>query len=98
MNKSQGDHWELSLLEYLMTPIRLQSDDRSPLKLMQCRTVRGILPVRKEESHPQDLQNLEDRRQEQKCYYNENSQDLNILKEGQMCSIMTFIKATGYLV
>ena len=30
MNKSQGDHWELSLLEYLMTPIRLQGDDRSP--------------------------------------------------------------------
>ena len=73
MNKSQGDHWELSLLEYLMTPIRLQGDDRSPLKLMQSRTVCGILPVRKEESHSQDLQNLEERRQEQKHYYNENS-------------------------
>ena len=50
---------------------------------MQSRTVRGILPVRKEESSPQDLQNLEDRRQEQKRYYNESSRDLNILKEGQ---------------
>ena len=49
---------------------------------MQSRTVRGILPVRKEESHSQDLQNLEERRQEQR-YYNENSRDLNILKEGQ---------------
>ena len=83
MNKSQGDHWEHSLLKYLMTPIRLQDDDRSPLKLMQCYTICGILPVRKEESHPQDLQNLEDRRQEQKHYYNESSWDLNILKEGQ---------------
>ena len=44
MNKSQGGHWELLLLEYLMTPIRLQGDDRSPLKLMQSRTVSGILP------------------------------------------------------
>ena len=83
MNKSQGDRWELSLLEYLMTPIRLQGDERSPLKLMQSRTVCGILPVRKEESHSQDLQNLEERRQEQQRYYNENSRDLNILKEGQ---------------
>ena len=66
-----------------MTPIRLQGDDRSPLKLIQSHTVCGILPVRKEESHPQDLQNLEDRRQEQKCYYNEGSQDLKILKAGQ---------------
>ena len=83
MNKSQGNHWEISLLEYLMTPIRLQGDDRSPLKLMQSRPICGILPVRKEESSPQDLQNLEDRRQEQKHYYNKSSQDLNILKEGQ---------------
>ena len=66
MNKSQSDHWEFLLLEYLMTPIRLQGDDRSSLKLMQSHTVCGILLVRKEESCPQDLQNLEDRRQEQK--------------------------------
>ena len=73
MNKSQGDHWELLLSEYLMTPIRLQGDDRSPLKLMQCCTIFGILPVRKEENHPHDLMNLEDRRQKQKHYYNESS-------------------------
>ena len=83
MNKCQADHWELSLLEYLMTPIRLQGDDRSLLKLLQSHTVCGILPVRKEEDRPQYLQNLEDRRQEQKCYSNKSSQDLNILKEGQ---------------
>ena len=65
MRKSDGDHWEIPLLEYLMTPIRCQGD-RSPLKLMQCHTVHGILPVRKEESNPQDLQNFVDRRQEQK--------------------------------
>ena len=34
MNKSQSDHWKILLLEYLITPIRLQGDDRSPLKLM----------------------------------------------------------------
>ena len=82
MQKSQGDHWEISLLEYLMTPIRLQGD-KSPLKLMQSRTVRGILPVRKEESSPEDLQNLKDRRLEQKQYFDQGSRDLNTLREGQ---------------
>ena len=66
MNKSQGESWEILVLEYLMTPIKLQGDDRSPLKLMQSCTVCDTLPVRKEESCPQDLQNLEDRKQEQK--------------------------------
>ena len=45
---------------------------------MQCRTVRGILLVRKEESNPQDLQNFVDRRQEQKEYYNQGSHDLEM--------------------
>ena len=58
MRKSEGDHWEIALLEYLLTPIRHQGD-RSPLILMQSRTVRGILPVRKEKSNSQDLQNFE---------------------------------------
>ena len=66
-----------------MTPMRLLGDDRSPLKLMQSHTVCGIPPVRKEESCPQDLQNMEDRRKEQKHYYDESSHNLNILKEGQ---------------
>ena len=54
MCKSDSDHWETSLLEYLMTPIRCQGD-RSPHKLMQCHAVHGILPVRKEESNPQEF-------------------------------------------
>ena len=65
-----------------MTPVRLQGD-RSPLKLMQSHTVCGILPVRKEESNPQDLQNLEERRQEQKQHYDQGSHNLNRLQEGQ---------------
>ena len=38
--------WPICLLEYLMTPIRHQGVDNSPLKLMQKRTIRGLLPVR----------------------------------------------------
>ena len=93
MRKSEGDHWEIALLEYLMTPIRHQGD-RSPLILMQSRTVRGILPVRKEESNPQDLQNFENRRQEQKQYYDQNSHNLDTLKEGQ--NIMFYDQRRGH--
>ena len=36
----------LCLLEYHMTPIRHQGTESSPMKLMQQRTIRGILPTR----------------------------------------------------
>ena len=40
------EEWQMALLEYLMTPIRLQGTQSSPLQLMKKRTIRGILPVR----------------------------------------------------
>ena len=82
LGKFAPKHPLVKIFLYLMTPIRHQVD-RSPLILMQSRTVRGILPVRKEESNPQDLQNFENRRQEQKHYYDQGSHNLDILKEGQ---------------
>ena len=80
LHKSEGGRWEIALLEYLMTPIRHQGD-KSPLILMQSCTVQGILPVRKEESNSQDLQNFKNRRQEQKQYYDQGFHNLDTLKE-----------------
>ena len=40
------EEWQMALLEYLMTPIKLQEIHSSPLQLMKKRTIRGILPVR----------------------------------------------------
>ena len=48
--------WPICLLEYLMTPIRHQGVDSSPLKLMQKRTIRGLLPVRQRETNMEDYE------------------------------------------
>ena len=60
--------WPICLLQYLMTPIRHQGIDNSPLKLMQKRTIRGILPVRQKETNVQDYENYQARKQEQAKY------------------------------
>ena len=44
MRKSH--EWSICLLEYHLTPIRHQGAKSSPMRLMQQRTIRGILPTR----------------------------------------------------
>ena len=60
--------WPICLLEYLMTPIRHQGLDNSPLKLMQKRTIRGLLPVKQQESNLDDYERYHARKQEQTKY------------------------------
>ena len=60
--------WPICLLEYLMTPIRHQGVDSSPIKLMQRRTIRGILPVRQQESNLDDYNRYHSRKVEQEHY------------------------------
>ena len=58
----------MALLEYLMTPIRLQGTQSSPLQLMKKRTIRGILPVRQQGTCSSDYERKLSRRQEQAKY------------------------------
>ena len=60
--------WPICLLEYLMTPIRHQGVDSSPLKLMQKRTIRRLLPVRHRETNMEDYERYQARKQEQTKY------------------------------
>ena len=60
--------WPICLLEYLMTPIRHQGVDNSPLKLMQKRTIRGLPPVRQQETNIEDYERYQARKQEQAKY------------------------------
>ena len=62
------EEWQLALLEYLMTPIRLQGIHSSPLQLMKKRTIRGILPVRQQGTCSSDYERKLSRRQEQAKY------------------------------
>ena len=58
----------MALLEYLMTPIRLQGTHSSSLQLMKKRTIRGILPVRQQGTYSSDYERKLSRRQEQAKY------------------------------
>ena len=58
----------MALLEYLMTPIRLQGMHSSPLQSMKKRTMRGILPVRQQGICLSDYERKLSRRQEQAKY------------------------------
>ena len=60
--------WPICLLEYLMTTIRHQGVDNSPLNLMQKRTVRGILHLRQQESNLDDYNRYHARKDEQAQY------------------------------
>ena len=51
-----------------MTPIRHQGVDSLPLKLMQKRTIRGLLPVRQRETNMEDYERYQARKQEQAKY------------------------------
>ena len=62
------EEWQMALLEYLMTPIRLQGTQSSPLQLMKKRTIRGILPVRQQGTCSSDYERRLSRRQEQAKY------------------------------
>ena len=62
------EEWQMALLEYLMTPIRLQGIQNSPLQLMKKRTIRGILPVRQQGTCSGDYERKLSRRQEQAKY------------------------------
>ena len=72
--------WPIFLLEYLMTPIRHQGVDSSPLKLMQRRTIRGLLPVKQQESNLDDYVRYHARKQEQAKY--QTGKPLQELPEG----------------
>ena len=72
--------WPICLLEYLMTPIRHQGVDSSPLKLMQRRTIRGLLPVKQQESNLDDYIKYHARKQEQAKY--QTGKPLQELPEG----------------
>ena len=58
----------LELLEYLLTPIRHQGVENSPLKLMQKRTIRGLLPVGQMETNSENYERYQARKQEQAKY------------------------------
>ena len=60
------------LLEYLMTPIRLQGIHSSPLQLMKKRTIRGILPVRQQTTCTEYYERKQSRKLEQSKYQSGN--------------------------
>ena len=72
--------WPICLLEYLITPIRYQGVDNSPLKLMQKRTIRGLLPVKQQESNLDDYERNHARKDEQTKY--QTGKPLQELPEG----------------
>ena len=76
----RSTEWPICLLEYLMTPIRHQGVDSSPLKLMQRRTIRGRLPVKQQESNLDDYVRYHARKQEQAKY--QTGKPLQELPEG----------------
>ena len=86
--------WPICLLEYLMTPIRHQGVDNSPLKLMQKRTIRGLLPVRQQETNVQDYENFQARKQEQAKY--QTGKPLQELPEGS--NVLFFSQRDNYWI
>ena len=66
MRKSQ--EWSICLLEYHMTPIRHQGTESSPMRLMQQRTIRGILPTRQQETNQCNYEKFRTRKLEQSQY------------------------------
>ena len=77
MRKSK--EWSICLLEYHMTPIRHQGAESSPIRLMQQRTIRGILPVRQQETNS-NYEQFRTRKLEQSQY--ETGQNLPTLPIG----------------
>ena len=78
MRKSH--EWSICLLEYHMTPIRHQGTESSPMKLMQQRTIRGILPTRQQETNQSNYDKFRTRKLEQSQY--QTGQDLPKLPIG----------------
>ena len=78
MRKSQ--EWSICLLEYHLTPIRHQGSESSPMKLMQYRTIRGILPTRQQETNQDNYDRFRTRKSEQSQY--QTGQDLPKLPIG----------------
>ena len=66
MRKSK--EWSICLLEYHMTPIRHQGAESSPIRLMQHRTIRGILPTRQQETNQCNYEKFRTRKLEQSQY------------------------------
>ena len=66
MRKSH--EWSICLLEYHLTPIRHQGQGNSPMRLMQQRTLRGILPVRQQETNQENYERFRARKSEQSQY------------------------------
>ena len=66
MRKSH--EWSICLLEYHMTPIRHQGAEGSPMRLMQQRTIRGILPTRQQETNQSNYDKFRTRKLEQSQY------------------------------
>ena len=66
MRKSH--EWSICLLEYHLTPIRHQCQCNSPIRLMQQRTLRGILPARQQETKQENYERFRTRNSEQSQY------------------------------
>ena len=78
MKKSH--EWSICLLEYHLTPIRHQGQRNSPMRLMQQRTLRGILPTRQQETNQVNYDRFSTRKSEQGQY--QKGQDLPKLPIG----------------
>ena len=78
MRKSQ--EWSIFLLEYHMTPIRHQGAESSPMRLIQQRTIRGILPTRQQETNQCNYEKFRTRKLEQSQY--QTGQNLSTLPIG----------------
>ena len=66
MRKSH--EWSICLLEYHMTPMRHQGTESLSMKLMQQRTIRGILPTRQQETNQSNYDKFRTRKLEQSQY------------------------------
>ena len=76
----KSHEWSICLLEYHMTPIRHQGAESSPMRLMQQRTIRGILPTRQQETNQCNYEKFRTRKLEQSQY--QTGQNLPILPIG----------------
>ena len=90
----KSNEWPVCLLEYHLTPIRLQGQDMSPIKLMQKRTIRGILITKQSETDSQDYDRYRDRREEQHKYH--KGQELAQLPIGSNVLYYSHVRSQWY--
>ena len=76
----KSHEWSICLLEYHLTPIRHQGAESSPMKLIQQRTIRGILPTRQQQTYLHNYDRFRNKKLEQSQY--QTGQDLPKLPIG----------------